>query len=91
MWIYEKPDNLVEWWMESEKKFNNNVLFWMHNEKGTLDPVTYGEIGLRINHVRGGLARLGIGQGDAVGIISSNRPEWAVLAFACLLYTSRCV
>ncbi len=82
MWIYEKPDNLVEWWIESEKRFNNNVLFWMHNEKGTLDPITYGEIGRRINHARGGLVRLGIGQGDAVGIISSNRPEWAVLAFA---------
>ncbi len=82
MWIYEKPDNLVEWWMESAKKYKNNVLFWMHNERGSLDPITYGEIGSRIDDARGGLARLGIGQGDAVGIISSNRPEWVVLAFA---------
>jgi len=28
------------------------------------------------------LAALGIGKGDAVGIIANNRPEWAVLAFA---------
>ena len=82
MWSYEKPDNLVEWWMESEKKYKNNVLFWMHNEKGSLDPVTYGEVGRRINDARGALAGLGIGEGDAVGIISANRPEWVVLAFA---------
>ncbi|NLA27329.1 MAG: AMP-binding protein, partial [Firmicutes bacterium] len=82
MWIYEKPDNLVEWWIESEKKFGGNVLFWMHNDKGALAPITYDEIGRRINDVRGGLAGLGIGEGDGVGIISANRPEWAVLAFA---------
>jgi len=82
MWTYEKPDNLVEWWLESEKKYTDNVLFWVHNEQGTLDPITYGEVGKRINNARGGLAQLGIGKDDAVGIISQNRPEWAVLSYA---------
>lgn len=82
MWVFEKPDNLVEWWLESEKKFSNNVLFWTHNQEGTLDSITYGEIGKRINNARGGLAQMGIGKDDAVGIISANRPEWAVLAYA---------
>jgi long-chain acyl-CoA synthetase len=82
MWVYEKPDNLVEWWLESEKKFSNNVLFWTQNQEGTLDSITYGEIGKRINNARGGLAQMGIGKDDAVGIISANRPEWAVLAYA---------
>lgn len=82
MWTYEKPDNLVEWWIENEKKFRNNVFFRLHNEEGGLNSVTYGEIGRRINHARGGLAGLGIGEDDAVGVISANRPEWVVLAFA---------
>ncbi len=82
MWSYEKPDNLMEWWEESEKKFKDNVLFWVHNNKGSLDPITYGEIGRRIRNARGGLAQMGVQEHDAVGIISSNRPEWAVLAFA---------
>jgi len=82
MWTYEKPDNLVEWWIESEKKFGDVPLFLVHNVRGGLDPITYAEIGLRIANARGGLAALGIGKGDAVGIIANNRPEWAVLAFA---------
>lgn len=82
MWTYEKPDNLVEWWLESEKKFRDNVLFWVHNDKGSLDPMSYGQVGRRINNARAGLAQLGIKKGDAVGIISANRPEWVVLAFA---------
>jgi len=82
MWSYEKPDNLVEWWIESEKKFKDNVLFWVHNDKGSLDPMHYGQVGRRINNARAGLAQLGIKKGDAVGIISANRPEWVVLAFA---------
>ncbi len=82
MWTYEKPDNLVEWWIESEKKFGDVPLLLMHDGQGGLDPITYAEIGARIDNARGGLAALGIGKGDAVGIIANNRPEWAVLAFA---------
>lgn len=82
MWTYEKPDNLVEWWIRSEKKFSGNVLFWVHDGQQGLNPITYGEIGKRIANARGGLARIGIGEGDAVGIISPNRPEWAILAYA---------
>ncbi len=81
-WTYEKPDNLVDWWNESEKKYGGNVLFWVHNGRGSVDPVTYTEIGERIRNARSGLAKLGIGEGDAVGIISPNRPEWAVLSYA---------
>jgi len=82
MWKYEKPDNLVEWWEESVRKFATNTLFWVRNENGTLDSITYGEIGERINHARAGLAQAGIREGDYVGIIANNRPEWAILSYA---------
>ena len=82
MWKYEKPDNLVEWWEESVKKFRNNTLFWVRNDNGTLDSITYGEIGERIRNARGGLAHAGIHKGDFVGIIANNRPEWCILSYA---------
>lgn len=82
-WAYRKPDNLVE-------LFENAVELWPHNPLfGTKTPdgsglrwTTYKEVGARVDNLRAGLASLGIGKGDAVGIISSNRPEWAFAAFA---------
>lgn len=82
MWKYEKPDNLVEWWEESVRKFRTNTLFWVRNGRGTLDSVTYGQIGEHIKNARAGLALAGIRAGDYVGIIANNRPEWAVLSYA---------
>ncbi len=82
MWQYEKPDNLVEWWEKSVSKFRSNTLFWVRNEKQGLDPITYGEIDDRINNTRGGLAAAGIREGDFVGIIANNRPEWCILCYA---------
>ncbi len=43
---------------------------------------TYGEFRTLVDQARGGLAALGVGKGDRVAIISDNRLEWAVLAFA---------
>ena len=44
---------------------------------------TYGEFGSLVERFRGGLASLGIRKGDCVGIVSNNRVEWAVAAYAC--------
>jgi long-chain acyl-CoA synthetase len=44
--------------------------------------ITYAEFGRRVDDFRGGLASLGIGQGDTVAVISGNRVEWAIGAYA---------
>jgi long-chain acyl-CoA synthetase len=44
---------------------------------------TYGEFGSLVENFRGGLASLGVQRGDRVAIISNNRVEWAVAAYAC--------
>lgn len=49
---------------------------------GTWQWMTYGEFGARVDNFRGGLASLGIGVGDTVAIISANRAEWAIAAYA---------
>jgi len=43
---------------------------------------SFNELGRRIDAMRGGLATLGLERGDAVAIISQNRVEWAVTAYA---------
>ena len=43
--------------------------------------ITYAEFGKLADDMRGGLATLGVGRGDKVGIISNNRVEWAAIAY----------
>ncbi len=44
--------------------------------------ITYREVGAMIDRFRSALADLGIRAGDRIGIISKNRLEWAVTAYA---------
>jgi len=80
--ILDKPDNLVDWWSESVAKFADRKLFGVKNNNGVYEWITYKEIGSRIDNMRAGLAQLGIGKDDVVGIIANNRPEWVVIGFA---------
>jgi long-chain acyl-CoA synthetase len=43
---------------------------------------TYAELGALVDAFRGGLASVGVGVGDRVAIVSGNRLEWAVAAYA---------
>ena len=75
---YAKPDNMVEVFEASAKNFPNNLLFGEKNAQGAYQWVTYAQIAQRIDDFRGGLAQLGVTQGDTVGIIANNRKEWLV-------------
>jgi long-chain acyl-CoA synthetase len=81
-WTLDKPDNLIDWWEESAAQFADRRLFGTKNKNGVYEWVTFKEVGERINNLRARLAQLGIGKGDAVGIIANNRVEWAVAGFA---------
>jgi long-chain acyl-CoA synthetase len=82
MYHYDKPDNLVELIERSVARYPNHKMFGTKTANGDYHWVSYRKIGSRIDNLRGGLALLGIGNGDAVGIIADNRVEWAVAAFA---------
>jgi len=75
--------NLVDLFENGVRRFKDNPLFGIKNSTGTgLDWMTYGDVGRRVDHFRGGLVHLGIGKNDVVGFIGNNRPEWAISAFA---------
>ena len=82
MYTYEKPDNLVELLEQSIAQYPDNPFFGTKNFEGFYDWVSYREVGKRVDGVRGGLAELGIGRDDAVGIIANNCVDWAIIAFA---------
>ena len=78
----DKPDNLVDWWQESVDHYADERLVGTKNKDGVYEWATRREINTRIDNLRAGLAQLGVGEGDAVGIIANNRLEWIVAAFA---------
>nr|MBA2321199.1 long-chain fatty acid--CoA ligase [Deltaproteobacteria bacterium] len=43
---------------------------------------TYAEFAEQVDAFRAALAALGVGPGDKVGIVSDNRPEWAIACYA---------
>lgn len=77
------PDNLVDLFETAVTKFADNDLFGTKNAARTgYDWVTYRQVAQRVDHLRGGLAAMGVGKGDGVGIIANNRTEWAIAAYA---------
>jgi len=82
MYSYDKPDNLVELIEDSISRFADQPMFGTPDAHGDYTWATYGEVGARIDALRSGLPQLGIGAGDAVGVIVNNCVEWAITAFA---------
>ncbi len=73
--------NLVEMLADSVERFSDNTLFGT-KEEGTWSWLTYAEFGRDVAAARAGLASLGVERGDRVAVISDNRVEWAVGAYA---------
>ncbi|GAB4215866.1 MAG: AMP-dependent synthetase/ligase [Sandaracinaceae bacterium] len=76
-----KYSSLVAVFDDATKRFASRPLFGT-KRGGEWTWMTYGEFAVEVADVRAGLASLGIGAGDRVGIIANNRPEWAIGAYA---------
>lgn len=74
-------ETLVDIFTHSIGKFPERELFGT-KLGGEWRWVTYEDFGARVKWAIGGLSSLGVGPGDVVAMISNNRVEWAVLAYA---------
>jgi len=82
-WFQDPPYNLVDLYEEGLAKFADRPCLGVKNHRtGEYEWVTHGQIAERVAHLRGGLARIGIGKGDVVGIIMNNSVEYPVVAHA---------
>jgi len=73
--------SLVDLFEKSCEAYAGNELFGTKKDSGW-QWITYGEFKSLVDRFRGGLAAIGVGEGDRVGIVSDNRVEWAVAAYA---------
>jgi long-chain acyl-CoA synthetase len=55
-----------------------------HKVDGTYRPISSRALADRVRRAGLGLMELGVAAGDRVGIMSENRPEWAIADYACL-------
>lgn len=74
-------DTLIEIFEHSIQEFRDRPLFGVKRDD-SWGWMTYGGFGQEVDRVRAGLAALGATKGDTVAIISDNRPEWAIAAYA---------
>lgn len=72
---------LIEILDYSSTKFKDRPLFGVKRDD-SWTWMSYGAFREEVDRVRTGMAGLGITKGDAVAMISDNRPEWAITAYA---------
>ncbi len=77
----DKYQNLVDLQQKSCASFANREYFGTKGPNG-YEWITYRQFGEFVDQFRSGLASLGVGPGDCVGVIANNRVEWAVGAYA---------
>lgn len=77
------PGTLNQLFFDAVSKYNRPDALQVKKD-GVYRPISHAEVAERVRHAARGMAALGIRRGDRVGILSENRPEWAIADFACL-------
>jgi long-chain acyl-CoA synthetase len=78
-----RPGTLNQLFFDAVSKFNRPDALQV-KVAGSYRPISHQEVAERVRHAARGLSYLGVRRGDRVGILSENRPEWAIADFACL-------
>lgn len=81
--VVPKFSTIVDLFEQSVRVHAQRDLFGVKSN-GVWSWIRYGEFKHQVEFFRAGLATLGVREGDRVGIISSNRVEWAITCFASL-------
>ncbi len=79
--VAERFSNLVDLYQQSCAKHAARPLYGTKKD-GAWRWTSYAEFLTLVDRFRAGLARLGVGAGDRVAIVSDNRVEWAAAAYA---------
>ena len=83
------PETLTQLFFDAIDRFSSKRAALRFKKDGAWHDITHQELKRRVHHAAIGLMELGVSPGDRIGILSANRPEWAIADFACL--TARCV
>lgn len=76
-------NSLIAAFMESSERFADKPAL-VHKVAGGYRSISYAALRRSALSLAGGLLRLNVKPGDRIALISANRPEWAIVDFACL-------
>ncbi len=79
-----RPDSLGAALTESCERHKDKVAL-MHKVDGSYRSITYAEFSESAFALAAELMELGIQKGNCLSVLSANRPEWAIVDFACQL------
>ncbi|MGV3709023.1 MAG: AMP-dependent synthetase/ligase [Gemmatimonas sp.] len=78
-----EPGIVNSMFFEAIEKYDRPDAF-MHKVNGQWEKISHKTVLERVRRVALGLRELGIVAGDRVGLLSENRPEWAIVDYACI-------
>jgi long-chain acyl-CoA synthetase len=77
------PGTLTQIFFNSVEKHDLPAAYQVKKD-GRYQAISHKDVLRRVRHVALGLESIGVKRGDRVGIMSENRPEWALSDWACL-------
>ncbi len=77
------PGTLTQLFFETLTRFQRTDAYQVRRE-GRYEPIAHAEVRDRVRRIALGLRELGFTRGDRIAILSENRPEWALVDWACL-------
>jgi long-chain acyl-CoA synthetase len=83
MMDYRTCPNLAAMFFEQAGRHGDKPFLWAKRE-GRYSPITWNEAARQIRDLSRGLRTLGVTEGDRVGLVSENRPEWVIADFAIM-------
>jgi long-chain acyl-CoA synthetase len=78
------PATLNQLFLDAAPHYAGRPAVLRHKHDGRWIDIPYDALKTRVANCCAGLRELGLARGDRVGLLSENRPEWAVADYACL-------
>jgi acetyl-CoA synthetase len=82
MWFVGGRINIAHNCVDRHRSLDRPALVW-EGEEGRTETITYAELARRVDAIAGGLRRLGLDKGDAVGLFLPMIPEAVIAFMAC--------
>jgi long-chain acyl-CoA synthetase len=78
------PTTLIELFFGAAERYAGRPAVMRRKQDGRWHDIAFDAVFTRVHHLYAGLKELQLQPGDRMAILSENRPEWAIVDYACL-------